>query len=115
MLVRADFEGGPCSVAGRGNDFAHDCGLAGLPRTAPDHYDHERRFLSSAMSARSSVILDIPASCWRYSFKGRAGVPQTVCPERMIFDVRTPQPDPKTAPVSIRALSPIPTCPPITA
>ena len=55
----------------------------------------------------------MPASVSRYSLMGRAGVPQTTWPERMIFEVRTPQPEPSTAWVSMRALSPMPTFPPM--
>src|ERR1035437_1670650 len=73
------------------------------------------RRLISTSSLRISGTCAMLASCSRCCFSGRAGVPQTVCPLRTIFDGSTPPPEPSTARVSIRALSPIPTCPPITA
>src|SRR4051812_12355246 len=108
MSMGRDFYGRPLGFLCFRDDLARYRGLAHLP-TASTHYkDHFNRFFNSATSARSSVTFDRFASCWRYAFKGLAGVPQTVCPDRIIFDVRTPLPDPKIALDSMRALSPMP-------
>jgi len=42
-------------------------------------------------------------------------VPHTTCPACTIFEVSTPHPEPSTARVPMRALSPMPDLPAITA
>src|SRR4029077_17546837 len=55
------------------------------------------------------------ASCFKYSRSGRAGVPQNATPfPRKILFVGTPPCAPSSTPSSMRACSPIPTCPPST-
>src|SRR5580698_7595094 len=49
----------------------------------------------------------------RYSFKGRAGLPQNTSPgPRIFFPLKTPAPPPRITPAPTVACSPIPTCPP---
>src|SRR3954452_2859160 len=122
MAVLRDFDGSPFPVAQAADEAGdHRC-LSDIARVSTDNDEHQAllsssamRRLSSATSRRRSGKRARFASCSRCCRRGRAGVPQTVSPERTIFDVSTPQPDPSVARDSMRALSPMPTWPPITA
>ena len=58
------------------------------PSSGRSNYSCDFRFFES---------FDSVASDSRYSLSGRAGVPHITWPPLTIFDVRTPEPEPRTA------------------
>src|ERR1700721_2132619 len=69
--------------------------------------------LASILPNRKNYRCFRRARSRKYSFKGRAGLPQNTSPApRIFFPLSTPPPPPRITPAPTVACSPIPTCPP---
>src|SRR5271154_2053149 len=97
-----DLDCGPFELWKGADNAGHRRGLADVPRVSADDNDQlfslSRLSISSSRrrkaftSANRSGSFPRRASCRRYSFNGRAGVPQNGVLPRRTFEVSTPAP-----------------------
>src|SRR5579885_760971 len=119
VAILGQLESGPPQVTCGGDHRSRHRRLADITRVPADN-DQFHFSVSACAVFFSRLEINFGSRSNRarrskYCLRGRAGVPQTGSPARTILDVRTPQPEPSTARLSMRALSPMPTWPPITA
>src|SRR6266436_2083669 len=129
VAVLRDFSCDPVGFGERADDVAHQLRLANAAGVSANYNHAPSRsrthvtFLlvwpsslasNSLMRAASSGKRACQANCSLNLSSGRAGVPHTVCPLRIILPPRTPDWPPMTAPSSRKHCSPNPAWPPTT-